>query len=161
VPIAPRDASVHDHQRARRGLPGLRQPVALAAAVLALAGPGCAPSEPGRPSPAAAVAPADQPLVDAVSALCDARREADGAVPAARGIFYDRSHDAMHELARRAQATDRAATARLLEAKNKVEQDFLYPRTWELLGDDLARLDEAARAALQVLRIAAPTACGT
>jgi hypothetical protein len=147
--------------RARRALVGLRQPVALAATVLVLAGPGCASPEPGGPGPAATVAPGDQRLVDAVAALCAARREAAGAVPAARGIFYDRSHDAMHELARRAQAADREVTARLLEAKNKVEQDFLYPRTWQLLGDDLARLDEAARAALGVLKIPTPAPCGT
>jgi hypothetical protein len=155
VPIAGADA-----ESAARGL-RLRRPVALAAALVALAAAGCGASGPDGPGPAAAVAPADQPLFDAVAALCDARKQAASAVPAARGIFYDRSHDAMHELARRAEAVDRTATARLLEAKNKVEQDFLYPRTWERLGSDLAILDEAARSALGVLRIGAPVPCGT
>jgi hypothetical protein len=154
VPVT---ANVNAHTQGR----AQRAPVALAAALLALATAGCAASGPAGPAPAAAVAPADQPLVDAVAALCVARKQATSTVPAARATFYDRSHDAMHALARRTESVDRPATARLLEAKNNVEQDFLYPRTWERLGDDLARLDDAARAALGVLRISTPAACGT
>jgi hypothetical protein len=145
--------------RARCASRGQRQPVALVTAVVAVALAGCASRPVGPAGAAAAVSPADQRLVAAVAALCDARGEARAAVPAARGIFYDRSHEAMHELARRVQAVDRGAAASLLEAKNRVESGFLYPRTWGRVGDDLAALDRAARAALGVIGIAAPAPC--
>jgi hypothetical protein len=74
-------------------------------------------------------------------------------------VFFDRAHDQLHELARRAGERDRAATARLLEAKNKVEQDFLYPRTWDKVAGDMAALDDAARVTLTAAGAAAPPAC--
>jgi len=140
-----------------------RPSAALVTAAMALAAVGgCAApgAAPGPARPDAGVAPADQRLVAAVAALCDARRQAGTTVPTARQTFYDRSHDAMHELARRAEQADRPAAARLLEAKNAVELDFLYPRTWARLAGDLARLDDAARAALGALAIRPPAACG-
>jgi hypothetical protein len=132
---------------------------ALTAAV-ALAVGGCG-ARAGGPAgaPAADLTPADQRLVSAVTALCDARRQAATTVPTARTTFYDRAHDAMHELARRTETADRPAASQLLEAKNAVEQDFLHPRTWARLGGDLAGLDQAARAALGAIGVAAPAAC--
>ena len=132
---------------------------ALTAAIaLTAGGCGARPGDAGG-GPAASLTPADQRLVSAVAALCDARRQASTTVPTARTTFYDRSHDAMHELARRTETADRPAASQLLEAKNAVEQDFLYPRTWARVGGDLATLDQAARAALGAIGVAAPAAC--
>ena len=129
-------------------------------AAIALAAGGCGGRAGGSAGvPAASLAPGDQRLVTAVAALCDARRQAATTVPTARTTFYDRSHDAMHELARRTEPADRPAASQLLEAKNAVELDFLYPRTWARLGGDLATLDQAARAALGAIGVAAPAAC--
>ena len=50
-------------------------------------------------------------------------------------------------------------TARLLEAKETVERDFLFPRTWPLVAPDLGTLDEAARGALAVAGVPAPPPC--
>jgi hypothetical protein len=59
----------------------------------------------------------------AVDGLCAALDQA-GDVAAAERTFYDRSHDALHEIAAAAQDVDPEATAALLTAKNAVETDL-------------------------------------
>ena len=83
--------------------------VAVAAAIGAFTGGG------GRASNEPSFGPARDGLCQAAEAARtgDTRR--------ARAVFFDRSHQPLHELAAAAQERDRAATARLLEAKERVE----------------------------------------
>jgi hypothetical protein len=102
------------------------------------------------------------PLDEAVGGICEATTLAeDGDVAAASVVFQDRSHEYLHELADQLSDQDRAATARLLEAKQRVEAAFADPEaadpadTANLLRDLQAALSEAATAAgLE------PPACG-
>jgi hypothetical protein len=77
-------------------------------------------------------------------------------VPQARATFYDRVHEGLHDLARAVQSKDRAVAARLLEAKNAVEQDYADQRRWPRLQADLPRLLTAARDALRALSLNPP-----
>ena len=89
------------------------------------------------------------PLVDAHAGLCDAARQ-----PAqARALFFDRSHDALHAVARALEDVDRAQVAELLQAKERVESDLADPG--ESLPGDLVRLAEVYRASLGRLAITA------
>lgn len=91
----------------------------------------------------------DAGLIDAHAGLCLA-----AARPSeARAVFFDRSHDALHEVARRLDGVDRPLAARLLEAKERVESGLQPPR--EGLTGDLRRLADVYRAALGRLAIAA------
>jgi hypothetical protein len=151
-------------QHNARGWTLRRRWLALAGAtIVPLALCGCLAGEGGGSAPEVqpptAAAPGDAALRAAVAGLCEAAEAAKASVPRARAIFYDRSHDQLHELARRAQDRDRAVTAGLLEAKESVERDFLYPRTWPQVGGDIDRLDQAARAALLAVAVEPPPGC--
>jgi hypothetical protein len=89
-------------------------------------------------------------LVDAHAGLCAAAAD-----PAdARRIFFDRSHEALHTVARALDDVDRGEEAQLLEAKNKVESTLDPPGPH--LTDDLRRLADVYRASLGRLAISAP-----
>lgn len=91
-------------------------------------------------------------------AVCDALREARGGnADAARRIFTDEAHDALHQLAADAAEQDRAAAAELLEAKQKVESS-LSGRSPQL-ATDLAQLAPTMRRALDVTDENPPSAC--
>jgi hypothetical protein len=94
------------------------------------------------------------PLDEAVDGLCRATGLARGGdVEAASEVFQDRSHEYLHVLADDLMDQDRAAAARLLEAKQRVEAVFADPgsadpvQTADLLGDLQSALAEAATAA--------------
>jgi hypothetical protein len=130
------------------------------AATLALAACGGSSPDPAPASTAGgAGGAAGQRLRDAVAWLCAAQHDARSSVPKARAVFFDRSHDQLHELARLTEPQDRVVTARLLEAKNVVEQDFLYPKTWPRVEGDIGALGAAARAALTAVSISPPPSC--
>lgn len=94
---------------------------------------------------------AGDPLVDAHAALC----EATAAGPTeARALFFDRSHEALHEVARRLDDADRAQAAELLEAKERVESGLASPGP--NLSGDMARLADVYRNSLGRLAIEAP-----
>ena len=89
-------------------------------------------------------------LVDAHAGLCEA-----AASPAtARALFFDRSHEALHTVARGLEEVDRAQAAALLQAKEKVESE-LDARPPSLPGD-LLTLADVYRASLGRLAIEAP-----
>jgi len=91
------------------------------------------------------------PLVDAHAALCEAAIRPAGA----EVLFFDRAHQSLHTVARAVEDVDRAQTAELLQAKEKVESELAAaPVT---LPDDLLRLAEVYRASLGRLAIAAPS----
>jgi hypothetical protein len=148
-------------QHNARGRTRRRRWSALASAWVVLALCGCLQDGGSTEvqAPAGAVASSDTALRDAITGLCEAAEAAKASVPKARAVFYDRSHDQLHELARRAQERDRAVTAGLLVAKESVERDFLYPRSWPQVAGDLDRLDQAARAALLAVAIEPPPGC--
>ncbi|MDQ3897037.1 MAG: hypothetical protein M3326_07290 [Actinomycetota bacterium] len=89
-------------------------------------------------------------LVDAHAALCEAAARPD----TARTLFFDRSHEALHTVARGLEDVDRAQAAELLEAKEKVEADLAAPGG--SLPADLSRLADVYRASLGRLAITAP-----
>lgn len=91
------------------------------------------------------------PLIDAHAGLCQAADQPD----AARRLFFDRSHEALHTVARALEDVDRAQAGELLQAKEKVESELAAPPP--SLPDDLRRLADVYRAGLGRLAITAPS----
>jgi hypothetical protein len=89
-------------------------------------------------------------LVDAHAGLCQAAEQPD----AARRLFFDRSHEALHTVARALEDVDRAQAGELLQAKERVESELADPPAG--LVDDLRRLAGVYRAGLGRLAIDAP-----
>ncbi len=89
-------------------------------------------------------------LVDAHAGLCEAAARLD----MARALFFDRSHEALHTVARALEDVDRAQAAALLQAKEKVESELTTPPP--TLRDDLLRLADVYRTGLGRLAITAP-----
>jgi hypothetical protein len=89
----------------------------------------CSPAEPARTTEPIGQAE-DLRLQIAFQGLCDAATLAQaGEVQPAADMFQDRSHEYLHELADRLSMTDRAAAARLLESKERVEAAIADPST--------------------------------
>lgn len=89
-------------------------------------------------------------LVDAHAALCEAAKQPESA----RRLFFDRSHEAMHTVARALDPVDRAQEGALLQGKEKVEAELaVSPPS---LPEDLLKLADIYRAGLGRLAIAAP-----
>jgi hypothetical protein len=83
--------------------------------------------------------------------LCKAKGQADGGdLPAAKRTFDD-VHAAIHELATATEEVDRAAAARLLEAKQRVEAD--------LTAQSLADLVPPVAEAVTLTGGSAPASC--
>ena len=131
----------------------------LAAVALAL---GACGDDGSSPSPATAgpatstPAPGGRLYGAAFLGLCAARAAAGTDVNSARSTFYDRSHDALHSIARDLEPVDRALAARLLEAKEAVESDLRPDRAPPGLGPDLDRLVEVTGQALARLSLPVP-----
>jgi hypothetical protein len=66
-------------------------------------------------------------------------------------VFYDRSHDGLHELAASATDVDPAAAARLLESKQRVEALLEGAPTLADLTSALASLADATGSAAEVV----------
>lgn len=92
-----------------------------------------------------AAGPGLSPLRAAVAGLCEAREAAArGEIEGAETIFWDRSHDELHRLAAQAQERDRAAAARVLQAKQLVESALASGSEGEELEELLQELVRAA-----------------
>ncbi|HEU4868029.1 MAG TPA: hypothetical protein VFV09_09895 [Actinomycetota bacterium] len=79
----------------------------------------------GKPDAAGdGVQTSDEVLETAYTDLCETRSLAGADVEEARGQFYGKVHSPLHDIARKAEEADRAVAARMLEAKNDVEQSF-------------------------------------
>lgn len=112
-----------------------------------------------------ALQPDEQPVesrpVDygvAITALCEAAELADdGDLNAAHGVFLSRAHGRLHELAAEASDLDRAAAARLLEAKADVEATL--PLEDPAAADALDALIAATRSAIEVVTDEPRPAC--
>ena len=108
--------------------------------------PGPASRSEGRSGPTLEVDGEQVPvarLEDAATALCTARDEARADVLKASTTFYDRSHDALHTIARALEGVDRAQAARLLEDKQRVEADLAA--SGSTAADVAAHLDDLAK----------------
>jgi hypothetical protein len=133
----------------------MRQLAPLAAAVaatLSVGGAGAACGSEEKPQLVVALAGQTVPTVKLRSiadGLCEAARRADrGEIDAARQSFFGQSHEGLHLIARALQDDDRAATAALLEVKQKVEADFTTPSPGAQIAADLRRLAELTRSGL-------------
>jgi hypothetical protein len=96
-------------------------------------------------------------LEEAASGLCTARDQARGDVAQAGTTFYDRSHDALHTIARALERVDRTQAGSLLEAKQRVEADLMNAGTPPAtVAADLDRLAGVTRAALAAVSVDVP-----
>ena len=66
----------------------------------------------------------EKQLQEALAALCRTRGLAENRPGEARQLFYERVHSPLHVIAAGAGDRDRQVAARMLEAKNDVEQAF-------------------------------------
>jgi len=89
-------------------------------------------------------------LVDANAGLCEAAKSPDSA----RALFFDRSHEALHTVARGLEEVDRAQAAMLLQAKESVESELGSQS--RNVTNLLLRLADVYRASLGRLAIEAP-----
>lgn len=106
---------------------GARPRLLIVLVLLGLSGVGFAvySQTAGKPDAAGAgVQTSDEVLLAAYADLCETRSLAGGDVEEARGQFYSKVHSPLHDIARKAEEADRAVAARMLEAKNDVEQSF-------------------------------------
>lgn len=145
----PQAAPVASGARRRLLLAG----AALAAAVVAAAamfGEGAV----GAPDPSATTSAPAQVHDRLCAALTAA---AGGDLGTARASFQDRVHGPLHDLAAAATETDRAAAARLLEAKQRVEAALAS--NGDSLATDLAALAPTVRAALVAIGEPEPDPC--
>ncbi len=98
---------------------------------------------------------AGAPLTAALQGLCLARSQAQGDSNPVRATFYDRSHEALHTIARELEASDRSLAARLLEAKEAVEADVNAQPPAPALATDLDHLIDVTRQGLSRLSVPA------
>jgi hypothetical protein len=117
----------------------------LAGLLAMLVGGGCTGGPPEAVRPVAKL----RPLVQSVAALCEAQTAHSPA--RARHIFLNRSHEALHTLAKRAGKRDRAVAARVLEAMERVEAEVDAEATSRVTKRDMGRLRRAAERALVVV----------
>lgn len=124
--------------------------VVLAGALVATA---CSSNDGGDDRAASA-----DPYTPMYDALCEVEAKAGaGDTEAARTRFLDDAHQDLHELAEETGQSDRAAAARLLEAKQAVEQGLATMAP--TLTDDLSTLVGAARAAIVAVGDPEPAPC--
>ncbi len=82
-----------------------------------------------------------------------------GDIGQARRVFSNRSHQALHDLAAAVEERSRAASARLLEAKARVESGL--ERQAVSLPNDLAELGVATARAIEATGAPVPEECTT
>lgn len=148
-------------RRSVDGRTGGRGPARLGApwlVLVAVALAACGGSLPASGSDVPTGSPPAGPSLGAASeGLCAALAALPDAASAERA-FVNQAHDALHALAA-APSLDRSASARVLEAMDRVEQDFDAAAGGAGLGADLEALHSAADDALGALGIQV-TPCG-
>src|SRR5581483_7638916 len=87
-------------------------------------------------------------LLAVAAGLCEAAAQAPTDVEAAEKTFNGRSHDGLHLIARGLEQIDRAASAALLEAKQKVEGDFSRNAAGTQVAADLKPLHDVTVSSL-------------
>ena len=139
----------------------MRLSAPLAVVVTAAIAPGAACGSGKTPAPVV-VAMAGQTvptarLLTIAAGICDAARQAGSNIDAARQTFFGQSHDGIHLIARGLDDVDRGASARLLEAKQKVEADFQSPPPGARIAADLRTLAAVTRSSLARFKVNAET----
>ena len=94
-------------------------------------------------------------LLAVAAGLCEAATQAPTDVKAAEKTFNGRSHDGLHLIARGLEQIDRAASAALLEAKEKVESDFSRSAAGAQVATDLRQLHEVTVSSLARFNVTA------
>ena len=94
-------------------------------------------------------------LLAVAAGLCEAARQAPTDVKAAEKTFNGRSHDGLHLIARGLEQIDRAASAALLEAKQKVEGDFSRSAAGTQVAADLKPLHDVTVSSLARFNVTA------
>lgn len=123
----------------------------VVAAVVAVTGAGAACGSDEKPQTVVALAGqtvAITRLQSVAGGLCEAARQVTTDTDGARQTFFGQSHEGLHLIARGLEETDRAASARLLEAKQRVEADFSAPPPGPQVAADLRQLAEITRSSL-------------
>jgi hypothetical protein len=126
-------------------------------AVVAGIGAGCGSDDKPAPTVVALAGQtvATEKLLTIGAGICDAAHKAGSDIDGARQTFFAQSHDGLHLIARGLQDIDRAASAALLEAKQKVEADFLAPPPGGQAVADLNRLATVTRSSLARFKVSA------
>jgi hypothetical protein len=127
----------------------------VAAAVLVLAGWLAIAATADNDSDTPTAGAEASPLPGVCDALASARS---GDVEEARVAFFDGAHDGLHELASRTSEVDRAVTADLLRAKERIEA-LMETSSASDLQSALADLTDATGAAARTLDPEAATSC--
>lgn len=130
-------------------LGGVLGTIAVTVAVMAFTGTDDGPTGEGG---------AGASFVSAHAAVCqaaDAARQGDAR--RARALFLDLAHQSLHELAAAVQERDRAAAARLLEAKGRVETELENPG--QTLAGDLDTLAATTGRAMAAAGATDPGSC--
>jgi hypothetical protein len=94
-------------------------------------------------------------LLAVAAGLCEAAAQAPTDVEAAEKTFNGRSHDGLHLIARGLEQIDRAASATLLEAKQKVEGDFSRSVAGPQVAADLKSLHDVTVSSLARFNVTA------
>lgn len=94
-------------------------------------------------------------LLAVAAALCEAAAQAPTDVEAAEKTFNGRAHDGLHLIARGLEQIDRAASAALLEAKQKVEGDFSRSAAGSQVAADLKPLHDVTVSSLARFNVTA------
>jgi hypothetical protein len=94
-------------------------------------------------------------LLAVAAGLCEAAAQAPTDVEAAEKTFNGRSHDGLHLIARGLEEIDRAASAALLEAKQKVEGDFSRSAAGSQVAADLKPLHDVTVSSLARFHVTA------
>lgn len=92
----------------------------------------------------------------AIAGLCTIEAGRTEDLEGASRAFYDRAHDSLHEIAAAVEDVDRAVAARLLVAKERVEEDLRSPTLPETFAEDVAELLGTTRDALAALDLPVP-----
>jgi hypothetical protein len=94
-------------------------------------------------------------LLAVAAGLFEAAAQAPTDVQAAQKTFNGRSHDGLHLIARGLEQIDRAASAALLEAKQKVEGDFSRSAAGTQVAADLKPLHDVTVSSLARFNVTA------
>ena len=122
--------------------------------IITLGAAACARSDGnGKPSPSGELGVVTQEDAQAaVDGLCRMHGLQPDQLDAANGVFYDRVHEELHVIAAATQKDDRVASAHLLVAKERMEDDLrskgVLPESY---GADVDALTRATLAALRAV----------
>ena len=121
----------------------MTRPTALALVCLLVLGIGCTKASSNGVTSITGVEGRRVPVANlraAMTGLCNARDRATLDPAAAKAIFFDESHDRLHDIAAALERIDRSASSDLLVAKQRIEADVTSPTPSPSLSSDLDRL---------------------